>query len=272
MKILLIEPPFYRLYYEQYSLNRYPLALGYLAGTIKRETDWNVLVYNADFSPDNIPISIKYLTTMGFKSYLESLHDSTKPIWGEIRSNIMEYDPDVVGISAKSQNFVSASIVARLIKEINKHIIVIVGGPHPSMVGPEVLKDSHFDIAVRGEGERTIVEMLKAIDNQGSFQKITGIIFREGEKIIETPPRELICDLDSLCFPYDYATDILKDYEKYDKSCFAFVFATRGCPYDCFFCGSRYIWGRKVRHRSVENVTKEITLLQKKGNNLNNIR
>ena len=50
-KILLIEPPFNRLFKYTYSLDRYPLSLGYLAGTIKKETDWDVKVYNADFYP-----------------------------------------------------------------------------------------------------------------------------------------------------------------------------------------------------------------------------
>ncbi|MCK4236876.1 MAG: radical SAM protein, partial [Candidatus Krumholzibacteria bacterium] len=61
------------------------------------------------------------------------------------------------------------------------------------------------------------------------------------------------------------ASEVLKDYDKYPVEAFAHVFATRGCPYNCFFCGSREIWSRKVRFRSVENVIREIKLLQEKG-------
>ncbi|MEK6737352.1 MAG: hypothetical protein AABY74_01640, partial [Planctomycetota bacterium] len=53
-KILLIEPPFYRLFHDKYSLNKYPLSLGYLAGTIRKHTDWDVMVYNADFMPKSV--------------------------------------------------------------------------------------------------------------------------------------------------------------------------------------------------------------------------
>ena len=60
--ILLIDPPYYRLFKDTYALARYPLGLGYLAGTIKKETDWNVIVYNADFSPKVTPMKVSYLS------------------------------------------------------------------------------------------------------------------------------------------------------------------------------------------------------------------
>ena len=49
-KIMLIEPPFYRLYHDQYCLVKYPLALGYLSGSIIKNTTWSVQTYNADFN------------------------------------------------------------------------------------------------------------------------------------------------------------------------------------------------------------------------------
>ena len=48
-------------------------------------------------------------------------------------------------------------------------------------------------------------------------------------------------------------------------SAFANIFATRGCPFNCYFCSSRKIWTRKTRYRSADNVVKEIHLLQKRG-------
>ena len=71
--------------------------------------------------------------------------------------------------------------------------------------------------------------------------------------------------MDSLCFPHVHAPEILKDYNQYPKKAFQYVFATRGCPYNCFFCGSRNIWSRKVRFRSPENVVEEIKSIQEMG-------
>lgn len=265
LKILLIEPPFYRLYKDTYSLNRYPLSLGYLGGAIKKNTDWGVMIYNADFQPKSESIKVSYLAGIGFYNYINNHKELSGKIWKEIEATIAEYNPTVVGISAKSQNFKSAIIVAKLVKKLNKQTVVIMGGPHPSMAGTDLLNYPEIDISVRGEGEVTIVELLNSIEAQKKLDVIQGIIYRANEKVIENPQRDLITNLDTLCFPHEYAPEILKDYNKYPITAFKNIFAIRGCLYNCFFCGSRNIWSRKARFRSPENVVEEIKSLQKIG-------
>jgi len=264
-KILLIEPPFNRLFKPTYSLDRLPLALGYLAGAIRRGTGWQVQAYNADFAGTGEPIAVSYLAGRGFENYRRSLDDSSGPVWQEVRRALAEYGPDVVGISVKSQTFASARIVARLAKELSRETTVIVGGPHPSLAGPDMLDDADIDIAVRGEGEQTIVELLEAIDAGRELSNVRGIMFAGRGMVVETLPRGLIEDLDSLPFPAAGAEELLRDYSRYPATAFRNIFATRGCPYRCFFCGSHGIWGRKVRFRTPENVVAEIRKLQRRG-------
>ena len=263
--ILFIEPPFYRLFKETYSLNRYPLSLGYLAGVVRKETSWRVMVYNADFRPNSETILVGHMAGSGFDNYLRNLKDVTAPVWDEIKSVISEYAPAVVGITAKSQTLASAINVAKLAKELDERIKVILGGPHVCMVGAEVLKYSVIDMCVLGEGEQTIVDLIGAIDAGKGFEGIPGIIFRENDRIIKNQAREFIENLDSLCFPHETANELLKDHDQYPPEAFSYIFTTRGCPYNCFFCGSRNIWSRKVRFRSPDNVVKEINELQSKG-------
>jgi len=264
-RVLLMEPPFYRLFKDTYSLDRYPLSLGYLAGTIHKETDWNVLVYNADFCSQSESMSVGYVANTGYSNYLNNLKDLSMPVWSEIRSTILDFKPDVIGITTKSQNFKSVCIVARLAKEINKDIAVIVGGPHPSMTGSDIFKCAEFDVSVIGEGEDVIVELLNTIAARENFHNIQGIIYRENGKTVETAPREYIKDLDSLCFPHESAPEVLKDYDQYPRTAFRNIFTIRGCPYNCLFCGSYKIWSRKSRFRSPENVVREIKHLQNRG-------
>jgi len=265
-RILLIEPPFQRLYKETYSLIRYPLSLGYLAGTINKKTDWKVMVYNADFCLNgDTSIRLDYVVGEGFKNYLNNLKNFDHTTWREIETVISDFRPSVIGISSKSQNFISATNVAKIAKKIDKDIVIIFGGPHPTMVGGKILKNPDIDFCVRGEGEITIIELLDAIENNKKMNDIDGISFRDNGIIIDNPPRDFINNLDELCFPHQFAAEVLKDYDKYPKSAFQNIFATRGCPYNCFFCGSRYIWGRKVRYRSPDNVVKEINSLQASG-------
>jgi radical SAM superfamily enzyme YgiQ (UPF0313 family) len=264
-KILLIEPPFYRLYKNSYSLNRYPLSLGYLAASIKKFTQWDITVFNADFNPENEFIKTTFLAGQGFNNYLENLRDISAPIWQEIFSNIEEENPDVIGISVKSQNLASSLIIAKLIKNYDANIKIIFGGPHPSMVGKELLLHKEIDFVVIGEGEITIVELLNAFEGDCEYEQINGIAYKKNGVVIQTPPRTYISNLDILPFPIMYATEVLKYYEQYPPDSFKYIFASRGCPYDCFFCGSDKIWSHKVRHRTVQNVIEEIKYLQNIG-------
>lgn len=264
-KILLIEPPFYRLFKNTYSLDRFPLSLGYLSGVIRSWSRWEVMAYNADFHPHGESMKIGYLSGPGFESYMRNIEDPSAAIWNEIASVITGFGPDVVGISAKSQNFAAARMTARLLKRLGAGIPVVMGGPHPSMIGAQLLNYPEIDIGVRGEGEVTITEILGALDREEPLDAVRGIVFRKNGAVVETPPREYIPDLDVLEFPHRIAPHVLKDYDRYPVSAFEYIFATRGCSYNCFFCGSRKIWSRKVRFRSVGNVVEEILGLRGMG-------
>ena len=268
-KVMLIEPPFYRLYHDQYCLVKYPLALGYLSGSVIKNTGWQVQTYNADFNvkkkafdPDN-----DYISGKGFKRYLSSIKDYTYPIWEEVKKSIEEYDPSVIGISAKTQNFISATIVAKIAKQINPDIKIILGGVHSTMNGSKVLDCNDIDFLAIGEGENTIVELLYALEKEKDLSSVSGIVFRKNGKIINNKPRSYVENLDSLDFPLTNAPKVLKDFDKYPKGAFGYVFASRGCPYACTFCESKSMWTRKVRYRSPENVVAELKLMEKFGIN-----
>jgi anaerobic magnesium-protoporphyrin IX monomethyl ester cyclase len=258
-RILLIEPPFYRLHKSTYSLDRYPLSLAYIGAVIKKYSDWDVKIYNADFTANNEIIKVSYLTSQGFENYKRNLANIDMPIWLEIADVIREYHPQIIGITVKSQNLFSALNIIRIAESIDNDIRIIVGGPYPSMIEESIMKYSRIDIAVIGEGERTIIELLNAFENNDiALSQIKGIVYRNGEEIVKNPRRELIDDLDSLPFPHEYAQSILIDFEKYPKTAFRNIFAIRGCPFSCLFCGSHKIWTRKVRFRSVKSVIEEI--------------
>ncbi len=267
-RLMLIEPPFYRLYQETFCLVKYPLALGYLSGMVLRDTSWEVQTYNADFSPHHgAPPSLAHMAGEGYHTYVNSLSDLTRPIWREVEAAIAEFAPDVVGISSKTQNFASARNVAAIARRVNPKAIIVLGGPHASMAGRTALADApDFDIAVVGEGEQTLVELLKALEQGSDLSAVDGLLLRgkDGE-ITATKPRAYIEDLDTLPFPHESAPKTLRDYKHYPSGAFKFIFATRGCPYSCQFCGSRNIWTRRVRYRSAANVAEEIRRLHVLG-------
>lgn len=264
-KILLIEPPFYRLHNNSYSLDRVPFALSYLAGAILQDTNWDVKTYNADFVPSYGRKKISYLSGKGFDNYISNLNDLSKSIWNEIESVIEDYQPDIVGISVKSTSYISSTNVAKICKKINKDIKVIFGGPHPTMAKKEIFDNKYFDISVVGEGEKTITELLNNIEENKPLDEINGIIFRKNEEVIQTSPRGFMNNFDHLRFPHIIAKETLHNFSKYPANSFKYIFASRGCPYNCKFCASKEIWTKKVRFRSIGNVVAEIKEIKQLG-------
>jgi anaerobic magnesium-protoporphyrin IX monomethyl ester cyclase len=267
-RILLVTPPFYRLFKETYSYEGVPLGLAYLAGAIDRNTDWDVVVYHADFNLEQRePVQTGYMNGPGFEHYRRALRELSLPIWEEIESTIRDLRPAVVGISSMSQTFASACNVATLAKRVDARIRVVVGGPHPSMVGRKVLDHADIDDYVVGEGETAIVELLRRLEVSGDTGRVPGLGSRSSGPGAPSRRPHYLEDLDSQVFPHRILPRVLMNYERFPPASFGYVFATRGCPYRCAFCGSCCIWGGKVRFRSPANVAEELEGLRRMGIN-----
>jgi len=139
----------------------------------------------------------------------------------EIIKKINQSQPEVIGITwlfSTQNDCVNATIKA--IKQTNKKIITVVGGPYPSANSKQILKDNHhLDIVIYGEGEITFKELLdKEIKD---LENIQGIAFRENGQIKINPPRPLIENLDKLPLP---ARDLVP-YQNYAKqNLYAFIY------------------------------------------------
>lgn len=259
MKVLLINPPWSRLLGN--VLETIPLGLCYIAGVL-REKNHDVVVYNADFKKER-PVSVYSVDFKGtgrWKRYKEVLNDLDKPIWREVKDKIDNFSPDIVGISVITAKYKSALNVARIVKETDPSVPVIVGGPHSSCLPEQTAKEEYIDVVVRGEGEITMADLLDAIDQGRDFKSVQGITYSKNKEIVSTPNRPLIEDLDNLPFP---ARDLVLEREQYPSYAFGVMFTSRGCPYHCIFCASNKIWSRKVRFRSPENVVAEIEQVHK---------
>ena len=173
--------------------------------------------------------------------------------------SIIDEAPDYVGLTATTLNIHKAGKLAKLIKQSMPDIKILIGGVHLSAVPRETMNTfPGFDIGVVGEGEITIIELLQALDDLAPLDNIKGIIFRKSDQILQTTPRPLIRNLDSLPMP---AWDLLPDLAKYYRPSLqsvrrlpsTIVMTTRGCLGKCTFC-SRAIFGNKIRAYSTDYV------------------
>jgi len=270
--ILLIEPPFNRLYHENNLLVRYPVSLGYLAAAIKKGTTWTPTIYNADFDKTCISkaINIEELIGSGFERFKKIISSVNHPIWKEITDVITKNHPDIIGITITSQKLPIVRKIIKIIRTINPKTVIIAGGPHPSLVKEKIFNELDIDLAVYGEAEKSIIEVINTIETKKELHAVKGLIFKHAGEIITNPPQPLIDNLDILDYPYNYAAETLHDFEFYPKEAFRFIMTTRGCHYNCTFCGSQRIWGNSIRYRSIEHVINELKLLLENG--INGIR
>ena len=141
-KVLLINPPWYRLFGQ--AFNYYPIGLCYLAGVLEKD-GFNVSVYNADYNYRELRGEFLTFTVRkvieGYKKYLSILKDISNPLWQESKQVICQQSPDIVGITVTTAKFGAAINVAKLVKELDPTIPVIVGGVHPTILPEEMLKN-----------------------------------------------------------------------------------------------------------------------------------
>jgi len=231
MKILLVSPPTDSAIKRVVGTTGPPLSLAYLASMVRDEHDVIIV--------DSIAEELTF---------------------DDVKERIKKFDPDVVGITATTSMIPDAYKVAKIAKEINENVKVIIGGPHVTFLPDRTMEEcKSIDFIVRGEGEITFKELIRAIEEGRDFKAIKGLSFRNG-KTINNPPRELIKNVDEIPMPsYD-----LLPMERYkaDGVKFGTIVTSRGCPFNCIFCSSSLQFGKKWRGYSSERVMAELSILR----------
>lgn len=193
-----------------------------------------------------------YLQMHGYEA--KCLDILAKPLSkSEFEYAIKEYSPDLIGISTYTETFKTVINISRIIKNILPKVYIILGGPHVSFLPEEALEYNHIDFISRGEGEATFVELLESI-NFGTIpiSSVKGLSYKLNNKIVHTPERGFIEQLDSLPW-YELSTKEKKNY-----SIKQLIITSRGCPGQCVYCASSALSGKKYRARSAENVFAEV--------------
>lgn len=184
---------------------------------------------------------------------------------------ILRIKPDVVGLSSMTRRFNYTKNLARRIKE-GRNIPILIGGVHISTC-QESFDKNLFDVAVIGEGEKTILELMNLFKRNNSFpyeelRKIRGILFYE-DGLVKTGEREPV-NLDEIPIPDRrflnkkyFAPKVSYNRIRGERVIETGMLTSRGCPYKCTFCSTSSFW-RMIRFHSARHVAAEITELQEK--------
>jgi radical SAM superfamily enzyme YgiQ (UPF0313 family) len=226
MRVLLINP-----YYSLSETPSPPLGLAFLAAALEAAGN-----------------EVKILDLVVFP------HDSHT-----IPNIINSYRPHIAGVTAVTMTFDNAIAVVKEIKHTDPKIQTMMGGPHVTFCARETLQTHpELDFIVLGEGERTVVELARTLEDGKNRHAVKGIVFRDGAEIRVSAARELIADLDSLPVPAHHRLPL----GRYRALGMPISMTTsRGCPFKCIFCVGRKMVGANVRYRNPIKVVDELEYL-----------
>jgi anaerobic magnesium-protoporphyrin IX monomethyl ester cyclase len=179
---------------------------------------------------------------------------------GKLRRELQEYKPQLVGATCVTLNYPIARRMLKACKAFDPDIFTVIGGPHVTFALEKTLLQSPWiDAIVIGEGERTLVELSRAVAEDKDIRRVSGMAFADGDSVFKTSARSRIENLDQLPLPARELLPMAR-YRALGAPCT--VITSRGCPYSCIFCSGHRMFGPKVRFRSPGLVVDEIEKLQ----------
>jgi anaerobic magnesium-protoporphyrin IX monomethyl ester cyclase len=255
MRVCLINPP--RLHPKAWGkpVVYPPIGIAYVAAVLEKQHE----------------VSIIDAPTEGWKN-LEQIHETNYRMGlanEEIADRVKRWSPDIVEVNIPFSGWSKAAFeVASVVKSVDRDIITVLDGLHPSARPVDCLSNPDIDFVVRGEPEYTMLELVGALE-QGiteDLKKIEGIGFVKNGKTVITPPRPEIQDLDALPFPARHLLPMDIYFEAIKENPirgeiskrYTIIITSRGCPHRCIFCSNHIVMGKTWRGRSPENVVDEL--------------
>jgi anaerobic magnesium-protoporphyrin IX monomethyl ester cyclase len=180
----------------------------------------------------------------------------------QFRALLQEFRPEIVGLSLTTPCVPEGGQLAALVKELcGRHVLVAAGGPHPTALPEQLLEECpSIDVSVVGEGEQTMAELAE----KGPGPAVAGIVYRDGDGLVRTPPRPRVHDLDSLgpppydLFDMDYFTSRSRWLVRYLPLRATNIRTSRGCTHRCRFCAGHLVGGLGVRFHSIPYVIDQV--------------
>ncbi|MEW6200747.1 MAG: cobalamin-dependent protein, partial [bacterium] len=235
-RVLLVTPP-YHCGVVEVAGRWMPLGLVYIAGSLKK-AGFSVEIYDA----------------------MSKFHSHS-----EIGERIKKSKPNFIGVTACTPTFNDALKVLETAKTIDRSVTTILGGVHPTFCNEEILRRNAgaVDYIVRGEGEHTIVELLRSLTNGKGVENVKGIAFHADGDVVKTPERNFTDDLESLTPAWELVE--WKDYTYFviPRSRLGMVSSSRGCSHDCAFCSQFKFWKQTWRGREPRKFVEEVDFLHK---------
>ncbi len=270
MKLVLIQPPIQDFYETDIRLQ--PIGLCYLKATILKhlpQTEVKIRDFHQGWGRKtiSIPEELSYLRSYyafpnqsPFSTFHAYYHFGAD--FETIACEVEKEKPDLIGISALFSPYYREvlSTASAIKKKINTPILV--GGSHASACPELMLSHRDIDFVIRGEGERPVVEFLKAFSSDKKWRSVPNLGFKEDQQQILNPLEDNY-GIEDLAIP-DLSDFNLETYQ-YEGKPLSFLITSRSCPHHCSFCSVHQTFGNSFRRRSTENILEEIRTRYQQG-------
>lgn len=230
MRIAIVVP---KSFNPKQVYKEYPLGAGYI-GTILKENGHMVRLYDQNVE----------------------LYDNE-----DLVNELVKFNPDLIGFSILTATYPTSIELLHLIKKNKITCKLFAGGIHPTIFPKECLKDG-FDFIIKGEGEKSVLQLVELIQNKIDVADIPNLSYRINDDIYDNKNEIVNIDIDSLPI-VDRSLYKVELYTNHSIS------GTRGCPFACKFCcnyNNLSNMSTKSRIRSVKSIVEEIEYLVDKFN------
>lgn len=263
MKLVLLQPPIQDFYETDIRLQ--PIGLCYLKAAVRKfapEVTVVVKDYHQGWGRRTIPVpaELGYLKPFyahhdqsPFSSFHHYYHFGAS--FETLVADVMDEKPDLIGISSLFSPYYREALTAARLLKSKLDVPILFGGSHVSALPAEVLADPCVDFIIRGEGEKPLVDFLKAWLSNKSFSGIAGLGFKHAGRLVLN---ELGENFNMEELPHPDLSDFPPDRYLFEKKPVSFVITSRSCPHRCTFCSVHQTFGLRFRRRSTNDVLEEI--------------
>ena len=176
-----------------------------------------------------------------------------------LKKSIVKFKPNAIIINTSTPSIENDLSTASIAKNIDKNILTITIGIHPSEKIQECFDfEPNLDMIIKGEPEETFNELFELVSKNKDFSKVKGISYKKNKKIIHNPQRPLMENLDWLPFPAWHLVNLKYYTLPFVDKPFLLLGTARGCPHKCTFCYAKSYYGRGFRPRNPKKIVDEI--------------
>ncbi|MFQ5722119.1 MAG: B12-binding domain-containing radical SAM protein [Candidatus Aminicenantales bacterium] len=193
-----------------------------------------------------------FLVKEGYK--VRIIDEITHPNWQSLVEEEIKSKPILFGVSSMTGLQIKYGLIFSQFIKKHSNIPVVWGGVHPTILPQQTLANESIDFVIIGEGEETIIELVKALEGKQSLAEVKGLAFKQDDEIVVNEERPHL-NLDNIPdLPYHLIDMNLYIHQRFDRKRVMELITSRGCTFRCRYCYNQSFNKSRWRSSSIEHI------------------